>query len=214
MKGLRLVDVAIERDEFTIVVSATIEAGTTVAVVGPNGAGKTSLIETIVGFSQATAGVIERPEGSIGYVPQDNLLVPHMTIRDNVGFGSGVAGPDLDRIMDELLLADLARRRPADLSGGEQQRAALARALVRRPTLLLLDEPLSKVDVELRRLTRTVIGEWAPPDQILLVATHGADHARECDVVLALEAGRVVALEPATVVAARAPSRWLAEFFA
>ncbi len=61
------------------------------------------------------------------------------------------------------------------------------------PALLLLDEPLSKVDVELRRLTRKVIAEWAPADQILLVATHGADHAGECDLVLALEAGRVVA---------------------
>ncbi len=77
MNGLRLVDVEIERDEFTIDVSTSIDAGTTVAVVGPNGAGKTSLIETIVGFMQATAGVIERPGESIGYVPQDNLLIPH-----------------------------------------------------------------------------------------------------------------------------------------
>jgi ABC-type sulfate/molybdate transport systems ATPase subunit len=213
MTGLRLLDVEIERDEFTIAVSTSIDAGTTVAVVGPNGAGKTSLIETIAGFMQATAGVIERPGESIGYVPQDNLLLPHLTIRDNVGFGRGVADSDLDRILEDLRLAGLARRRPADLSGGEQQRVALARALVRRPALLLLDEPLGKVDVELRRLTRKVIAEWAPADQIQLVATHGADHAGECDLVLALEAGRVVAFAPPAEVAADAPSRWLGQFF-
>lgn len=207
-------DVSITRDAFTMRIDARIERGARVAIVGPNGSGKSSLIEVAAGFEAPAAGRVVRPAGPIGFVPQDGLLLPHLSLRENLDFGTGVGSDDLDRILADLRLTALADRRPGDLSGGEQQRAAVARALVRHPVLLLLDEPLSKVDVELRRLTRNVIDRWAGDHQTQLVATHGADHARQCDLILAIDEGRLVTLAPVETILARPPTAWLEEFFA
>lgn len=205
--------VSVSRDAFTIHLDARFAPGQSVAVVGPNGSGKTSLIEVAAGFQQPTTGVVVRPDGSVGYVPQDGLLIPHLTLRHNIAFGKGVRPGDVEQILVDLRLDSLADRKPGDVSSGEQQRASLARALVRRPALLLLDEPLSKVDVELRRLTRDVVDRWAHPTQIQVVATHGADHARQCDQVLAIDQGRVVAFGPAQAIAEGPTTPWLEEFF-
>lgn len=205
--------VSITRDAFTMHIDARFEQGVNVAIVGPNGSGKSSLIEVAAGFDVPAAGTVIRPPGRIGYVPQDGLLIPHLTLRQNLDFGTGVEPDDLDQILADLRLDALADRKPGDVSGGEQQRAALARALVRRPVVLLLDEPLSKVDVELRRLTRNVIDRWARPDQVQLVATHGADHARQCNMILAIDRGRIVTLAPIEEILHRPPTPWLAEFF-
>ncbi len=206
-------DVSVARDAFTIRVDARFDAGQTVAIIGPNGSGKTSLIEVAAGFQQPTTGRVVRPGGTIGYVPQDGLLIPHLTLKQNIAFGRGVEPADIERILADLRLDGLSDRRPGDLSGGEQQRGALARALVRRPALLLLDEPLGKVDVELRRLTRDAVDRWAGPEQIQLVATHGAEHAGQCDWVLAIDRGRIVAFDTPGSVATRPPTPWLKEFF-
>ncbi|NNF54892.1 MAG: ATP-binding cassette domain-containing protein [Acidimicrobiales bacterium] len=190
-----------------------MSAGTSLAVIGANGSGKSSLIEGLAGFLEPSSGQITRPGGTVGYVPQDGLLIPHLSVRENVAFGKGITKSDLVKVIEDLRLRDLVDRIPGELSGGEQQRVALARALVRRPSLLLLDEPLSKVDAELRRLNRAVIRDWSSPRQIIIVVTHGPDHASECDLVLALEDGQAVALAPPGELSAAPPAPWIKQFF-
>tara|TARA_R110001592_G_scaffold219123_1_gene473235 strand:+ start:14601 stop:15728 length:1128 start_codon:yes stop_codon:yes gene_type:complete len=137
-------------------------------LLGPSGCGKTTILRAIAGFEPITAGEIlldgERlsspfkrtpPEQRrIGMVFQDYALFPHLTVQDNVAFGIN-RHPRRKRIVEELLdlvkLSQLGKRYPHELSGGQQQRVALARALAPDPKLLLLDEPFSNLDGELRR---------------------------------------------------------------
>lgn len=137
-------------------------------LLGPSGCGKTTILRAIAGFEQVTGGEIRlngdrlsRPGKSmppeqrrIGMVFQDYALFPHLTVHDNVAFGIN-RHPERKRIVAELLdlvkLTQLGKRYPHELSGGQQQRVALARALAPDPELLLLDEPFSNLDGELRR---------------------------------------------------------------
>ena len=163
-------------------------------LLGPSGAGKTVLLEIVAGLMRADAGSIlldgrditRRPPERRGFslVYQDYALFPHMTVRRNIAYG---LARRLDRqqarqrtaeMADLLSITDLLDRRPATLSGGEQQRAALARALAVRPSMLLLDEPLSAVDTntrlrlrgELKRISR----ELSTP---VLHVTHDPEEA-------------------------------------
>ncbi|MDD5420348.1 MAG: ATP-binding cassette domain-containing protein, partial [Methanomicrobiaceae archaeon] len=141
-------------------------------VLGPTGAGKTILLETIAGIYSPDAGrillngrdITDVParERNIGMVYQDYMLFPHLTVEDNIGFGlkSRRADPafirgKMQESADLLNIAHLLHRYPGTLSGGEQQRVALARALVMEPEALLLDEPLSALDVKTRENLRT-----------------------------------------------------------
>ena len=143
-------------------------------LLGPSGCGKTTTLRAIAGFEPVTAGkillseqVLSRPgftlapeKRRIGMVFQDYALFPHLTVADNIAFGVREHS-DARKITDELLelvhLSSLAKRFPHELSGGQQQRVALARALAPQPELLLLDEPFSNLDGELRRrLSREV----------------------------------------------------------
>ncbi|MBL4610004.1 ABC transporter ATP-binding protein [Halopseudomonas sp.] len=137
-------------------------------LLGPSGCGKTTILRAIAGFEPVTAGEIrlngERlssptkntpPEQRrVGMVFQDYALFPHLTVQDNIAFGIN-RHPERKRIVEELLdlvkLNQLGKRYPHELSGGQQQRVALARALAPDPQLLLLDEPFSNLDGELRR---------------------------------------------------------------
>ncbi len=132
---------------------------------GPSGSGKTKLLETIAGLVPCRSGAIwlagedqtlAPPEQrSIGIVYQDSLLFPHLSVRQNIAFGRR-GGGDPKRVLElaaELQIDALLDRRPRQLSGGERQRVALARALYRQPRILLLDEPLSALDNELRDQT-------------------------------------------------------------
>ncbi|MEH6386596.1 ABC transporter ATP-binding protein [Pseudomonas profundi] len=145
-----------------------LRAGDIGCLLGPSGCGKTTTLRAIAGFEPITGGeikldgqVISSPahrvppeHRRIGMVFQDYALFPHLTVRQNVGFGIE-KHPERERIVDELLelvkLSQLGRRYPHELSGGQQQRVALARALAPDPKLLLLDEPFSNLDGELRR---------------------------------------------------------------
>lgn len=137
-------------------------------LLGPSGCGKTTILRAIAGFEPITAGEI-RLDGEllssptkttppekrrIGMVFQDYALFPHLTVQDNIAFGIN-RHPQRHRIVEELLdlvkLNQLGKRYPHELSGGQQQRVALARALAPDPRLLLLDEPFSNLDGELRR---------------------------------------------------------------
>jgi len=127
-------------------------------IFGPSGAGKTTILEVIAGIRHPVSGhvvidgaaVDDVParRRSIGYVPQGESLFPHMTVEKNIRFGvrDHEAEPFLQRVIDVLEIAPLLPRGVGALSGGESKRVALARALVRSPRLLLLDEPLSGLD--------------------------------------------------------------------
>jgi len=149
-------------------VSLNIEEGEFFALLGPSGCGKTTLLRMIAGFELPTEGRILIDDADVSQVPpnkrpvnmvfQSYAVFPHMTVFDNVSYGlrvSGIQGEEVTRRVAEALtlvqLQDYGQRKPDQLSGGQRQRVALARALVKRPRVLLLDEPLSALDANLRR---------------------------------------------------------------
>jgi putative spermidine/putrescine transport system ATP-binding protein len=156
--------------------SLAIEHGEFLALLGPSGCGKTTTLQMLAGFVEATSGDI-RIDGkpmrgipphkrNIGVVFQSYALFPHLTVFDNVAFGlkmrdveRGQIAERVKRALDLVQLTSLDRRYPKELSGGQQQRVALARALVIEPSVLLLDEPLSNLDANLREQMRFEIRE-------------------------------------------------------
>jgi len=194
----------------------TALTGRVTAIFGPSGSGKTSLLELIAGLRRPAAGAIRlanitltdvdagtfvRPEHrAIGYVPQDGALFPHLSVRQNLLYGFASARPrptglTLEHVTSVLEITPLLARATPSLSGGEQQRVALGRALLAAPRLLLLDEPLAGLDTPLRErllpyLAR-VRDEFAVP---MLYVTHSPDEVMAlCDSVLVLANGRVAA---------------------
>ena len=170
---LRLDRVTKKFGPLTVVDEVTLEIpqGKFVTLLGPSGCGKTTLLRMIAGFYEPDGGAIYLDGKRIDRLPahqrgaamvfQDYALFPHMTVGDNVGYGlrlAGVSKPEIKRRIAETLhfvgLDDLAERWPNQLSGGQQQRVALARALIVRPQVLLLDEPLSNLDANLRERMR------------------------------------------------------------
>lgn len=144
--------------------SFDIAAGELSALLGPSGCGKTTLLRSIAGFQPITSGTVTlnhqdithlpADKRGIGFVFQHYALFPHMTVADNILFGIHRSGQKQQRLDELLALTDLtsmARRYPHELSGGQQQRVALARALAPKPGLLLLDEPFSNLDTDLRK---------------------------------------------------------------
>ena len=191
-------------------VSLTVEKGELVSLLGPSGCGKTTTLQMIAGFLDADGGRVtldgqdllaKKPnERGLGIVFQSYALFPHMTAAENVGFGlemRKVGRADRDRMVaDALKLVGLEQygdRHPRRMSGGQQQRVALARALVIKPSLLLLDEPLSNLDakmreemqIELRRIQRTV-------GTTMILVTHDQSEAMALsDRVVVLNKGRI-----------------------
>jgi ABC-type Fe3+/spermidine/putrescine transport system ATPase subunit len=148
-------------------ISLTIERGQFVSLLGPSGCGKTTLLRILAGLETPTAGRIRldgrdvtgvsAQERGIGFVFQRYALFPHMSVVDNVAFGLRVRGrPVAERVrrakemLDLVQLGELAARLPSEISGGQAQRVALARALAPSPEVLLLDEPLSALDLSIR----------------------------------------------------------------
>jgi len=167
-EGIRLQDVSFRIGEFAIEnLSFAVRSGEHFVLTGPNGAGKTVVVKLIAGLFQPTAGLIlinGRPVTdlppwgrNIGYVPQDGVLFPNRTVRENIGFGLEVRHRGRRAIHNEVKRAasmmdieHLLDRMPRGLSGGERQKVSLARALVFKPSVLLLDEPVSAIDEEAR----------------------------------------------------------------
>ncbi len=185
--------------EITLDVTLELNARTT-ALFGPSGAGKTTLLECIAGLRAPERGRIElhgrdvtdlppRLRG-IGYVPQDDALFPHLSVRQNVFYGAREAGSEAIEVLE---IAPLLERSVKRLSGGERKRVALARALLTKPALLLLDEPLAGVDHALRgRVLEYLVrvrDELAVPT---VYVTHHMDEAEAiCEEVVMLDRGRV-----------------------
>lgn len=199
-QGPRLFDIAFE-----------LQQGQTLAIHGPSGAGKTTLLRILAGLTPADSGHI-RIDGdtwldtrskidlptrhrSIGLVFQDFALFPHLSVREQLQY----ALPDKqdNSIIGELLslmeLEELQHRRPALLSGGQQQRVAIARAIARRPRLLLLDEPLSALDDDMRRKLQDYLLKIQQRYHLttLLVSHHLPEIFRLADIVIDLENGRI-----------------------
>jgi len=178
MAGVRLTQVRKVFDSGQVAVAgATFEVadGELVALVGPSGCGKSTLLRMIAGLEGITSGELRigdrvvndmaPRERDIAMVFQSYALYPHMSVRDNLAFGlrvRGVRDADIEaQVRDAaatLELADLLDRKPRELSGGQRQRVALGRALVRKPSVFLLDEPLSNLDAKLRSSVRSEIG--------------------------------------------------------
>lgn len=192
--------------------SFDVSRGELACLVGPSGCGKTTTLRLIAGLEPLETGEI-RLEGSlvsgggrfvppekrqVGIVFQDYALFPHLTIEDNVRFGVLKRDADSDErirwLLRELEIDDLAARYPHTLSGGEQQRAALARALAPGPRIVLLDEPFANLDRKLRlNVRRQVIGLLRQMQATVLMVTHDPLEAmRVSDRVILMQQGRVV----------------------
>lgn len=193
-------------------VDLSVSPGELVAILGPSGSGKSTLLRLISGLERPASGRIDvggrhvagdrfdvPPEGrGVGLVFQEDALFPHLTILENVAFGlKGL--PRADRhtraleALDRLGLADRAGDWPHRLSGGEQQRVAVARALAPRPSLILMDEPFSRLDSALRRQVREdVVAVLRAADIGVVLVTHDADEAMSSADRLVLMAGGVV----------------------
>ena len=203
-------DVTVTRGERRIAAAFDVVPGHPLAVIGPNGAGKSSVLAAIAGLVPLDAGEVRigsrRVDGlpperrRIGVVFQDYVLFPHLSVRDNVAFAARMRGGSRSaaRAAAEPWLARydltaLADRLPAELSGGQAQRVALARALAADPDVLLLDEPMSALDVEVRADMRaelaTHVREFG--GATVLVTHSPADAAALADSVLVLERGLV-----------------------
>lgn len=189
--------------------SFAVPAGTAAAVMGPNGSGKTSLLLALTGLLRPAAGSVVTPPGSVvAYVQQHReheSWLP-LTVREVVTMGRYGARGYLRRLTpaDRELIAtaarrlevgDLMRRQFGELSGGQRQRVLLAQALAQDPTVLLLDEPITGLDLASQQRILDLIEEATAEGTTVLITTHNLDEARHCDQVLLL-AGRLVAAGP------------------
>ena len=187
-----------------------IESGTFAAVLGVSGCGKSTLLRLLAGFDFVDAGEIEIAgtlvdDGArhvapnhrrVGFVPQEGALFPHLDARANIAFGLPRAQRSGSRVDELVALAGLhgmETRRPHELSGGQQQRVALARALATRPDVVLLDEPFSALDPELRASMRAEVRALLKSlGTTAVLVTHDQEEALSCaDVVAVLRDGTI-----------------------
>lgn len=215
-------------------VSLGLRAGEIGVLIGPSGCGKTTLLRAVAGLEPASAGEIlvsgRQVEGAgvhvpperrqVGMVFQDYALFPHLDVERNVGFGLDrkVAGAARrERVAEVLALVGLAgteKRMPHELSGGQQQRVALARALAPRPQLLLLDEPFSNLDVDLReRLAHEIRGILKAAQATALFVTHDQLEAFAIgDVIGVMHEGHLHQWDDAYTLYHRPATRFVADF--
>jgi molybdate transport system ATP-binding protein len=187
----------------------TSAPGEVLAVIGPNGAGKSSLVRALAGLATAEGQAvldgtdllrIPARDRRVGMVFQGQMLFPHLSALGNVAFGPrargtarGQAEAEARAWLERFGIGDLAERRPRQLSGGQAQRVAIARALATEPRLLLLDEPLTGLDVKVAMALRIELGRHlASYDGVTLLVTHDAiDALTIADRVLVLDDGKV-----------------------
>jgi putative ABC transport system ATP-binding protein len=195
-------------------VSVEFPAGSFTAIMGPSGSGKSTLLHILAGLEQASAGWVEIAgtrldglserelallrRGEIGFIFQSYNLLPVLTAEENMTLPVTIGGGDVDREWLERLiettgLGDRRDHRPAEMSGGEQQRVAVARALISRPAVVFADEPTGNLDShasrEILELLRRAVDEFA---QTVVMVTHDAEAAAISDRLLFLADGRIV----------------------
>ncbi|MET7243632.1 molybdenum ABC transporter ATP-binding protein [Methylobacterium sp. EM32] len=233
-----MIEVAVRhvRGAFALDAAFTAE-GRVTALFGRSGSGKSTLVDVIAGLVRPDSGrvvvdgvtLLDTERGvrvpvhrrRIGYVFQEARLLPHLSVRQNLLFGRWFArhrsgGPSLEAVADLLGIAPLLDRRPAGLSGGERQRVAIGRALLARPRLLLMDEPLSALDEARKAEILPYVARLRDEARVPIVyVSHAiAEVARLADTVVVLDRGRVAACGPTTEVLRRSalfPGRETAE---
>ncbi len=212
--GVRLDQVVVERGGRRVLdaVSATFAAGTVTALIGPNGAGKSTLLHAVAGILDPRSGTIDPRPGTdempVAYVLQGTEVSEHLpvSVREVVTMGryarTGLVGRlgavdrrAVDEAMERLDVADLASRQVRDLSGGQRQRAFVAQGLAQEADVLLLDEPITGLDVVSQRLILDAIVAERDAGRVVVTSTHDLGEAAHADQVLLL-AGRVVAAGP------------------
>ena len=210
MTYLQIRDIAKSYGDVTALAGVTFaaEKGEIIALLGPSGCGKTTLLNLIAGFFTPDRGDIHVDGRDLASVPphrrgmamvfQSYALFPHMTVSDNVGFGLASRQmkkrerePLIREALASVRLSDYGDRYPSALSGGQQQRVALARALVLRPSLLLMDEPLSNLDTLLRKTMREEVRDMIKHTGVTaILVTHDQEEALAvADRILLMNAG-------------------------
>jgi molybdate transport system ATP-binding protein len=192
-------------------VQARIESGGFITLFGPSGAGKTTILRMLAGLAKPDRGRIAvdgatwfdsdrrinllPQKRSIGFVFQDYALFPNLTVRQNIAYAAAQGDTRwIDELLELMALVNLQHRSPGMLSGGQQQRVALARAIARKPALLLLDEPLSALDVQLRSQMQDDLARFHQRFGLttLLVSHDVGEVFKLSQHVWRLEAGRIV----------------------
>jgi 2-aminoethylphosphonate transport system ATP-binding protein len=209
-----------------------VAAGEILAMIGPSGSGKTTALRAVAGFVRPAAGriliggtdVTNLPpyERGLAMVVQNYALFPHMRVSENVAFGLNARGAAkeliAERVADSLRIVGMpqyAQRFPRELSGGQQQRVAIARALAVRPRVLLLDEPLSALDAQIRRSMVEEIARLHAdlPELTILYVTHDQSEALTlADRIAILKDGELCAIGRTGELYRRPPNRFAAEF--
>ncbi len=202
MIEVREVHAGYGRQEVLRGVSWCFPAGKVTALRGSNGSGKTTLLDVMAGISAPARGQVVRPAGGIAYVPQRTHIDPRLplTVRDVVTMGAWqrrgpwrrVGREDRDAVrsaMEDLGIAHLARRRLDELSGGQVQRSLVARAIVCDAPVMVLDEPMSGLDLAVRRELSEVLRRVAASGRAVVQATHDAEAAQASDEVVTLVDG-------------------------
>ena len=161
-------------------VSTDVEPGTFHGLVGPNGSGKTTLFHLLSGLARPTDGRVRRPSVPVGVGFQIPRFYPDLTVRENLSvFRSFAADPApadwTETLLEELRLDPAAHRKASDLSGGFRTKLDLALAMVKRPTFLLLDEPLTDVDDHSRRRIISFLSAYPGEDRCVVVSTHNVE---------------------------------------
>jgi putative ABC transport system ATP-binding protein len=219
-QALRLISVGkvYHSNEVTVTalenVNLALAPGTFTAVMGPSGSGKSTLLQCASGLDQPTSGKVyvagdemkfgneteltKFRRGRVGFVFQQFNLLPALTVRQNVTLPLRLTGARLDKdrfnnVIERVGLANRLNRRPSELSGGEQQRAAIARALVTRPAILFADEPTGALDARNSREVLSLFGEAVRTfGQTIVMVTHDPAAAAAAGSVIFLSDGRIV----------------------
>ncbi|MFB6184887.1 MAG: ABC transporter ATP-binding protein [Haloarculaceae archaeon] len=210
-------------DPFAVSTAFDVAPGETLVVLGPSGSGKSLLLESVAGFHDATGAVALDGEDvsslpperrDFGFVFQEYALFPHMTVAENVRFSERYRERtgDFDALVEDLDVTGLLDRYPPTLSGGEKQRVALARSLYSEPRVMLLDEPLSSLDVPTQRALRTDLVD-ALADVTTVYVTHDRTTARVLgDHIAVMQEGDLLQVGPPEEVFERPASPFVAEF--
>lgn len=209
----------------------TVASGEMIALLGPSGCGKSTTLFAVCGIHKMSGGrlyfgdrdvtTLPAQERSVGVVFQNYALYPHMTVEQNIGFPLKVQKmpkaeirKEVERLADLVQIGELLDRRPAQLSGGQQQRVALARAMIRKPEVLLLDEPLANLDAKLRLEMRSEIRRIQRETGITaILVTHDQVEAMSmCDRIALMKDGQIVQLDTPEQMYANPRSQFVAGF--